>query len=219
MRKIAFFIIFTVACSPIKSSPKEEKHQMEMTVHEIQTNIDDLKHDLHSMQAEFQILDGKVASENSGKRQVREDFVESVQNKIDFLTKEIGSLSTRFSSLEKKQENLITDLKKISSHANETSMAISQYKDRMGEIEKEVTANQHRLDDIAKLKTTLDSVAKSLKNSKNEPFSTSYRVKPGDSLKKIAKSNKVSVEDIKKANNLEHDLIVVGQELFLPISK
>ena len=45
---LLFFIpLFFSSCSPMKSSPKEEKHQMELTLHEVQTNLDDLRHDLN----------------------------------------------------------------------------------------------------------------------------------------------------------------------------
>ena len=45
---------------------------------------------------------------------------------------------------------------------------------------------------------------------------TLYKVKPGDSLEKIARTHKISVEKIKKLNGLDQDLIVVGQELKIP---
>ena len=45
---------------------------------------------------------------------------------------------------------------------------------------------------------------------------TNYKVKPGDTLSKIAKNNGTSVYKIKKINKLENDLIIVGQNLTLP---
>lgn len=43
-----------------------------------------------------------------------------------------------------------------------------------------------------------------------------YTVQPGATLGAIAKAYKVSVSDIKKANNLKSDFIRVGQKLYIP---
>ena len=45
---------------------------------------------------------------------------------------------------------------------------------------------------------------------------TSYTVKSGDNLYKIANTYSVSVNDIKKANNLTGNLISIGQTLIIP---
>ena len=44
------------------------------------------------------------------------------------------------------------------------------------------------------------------------------RAEKGYSLEKIARQYGTSVEDIKKVNELKHDLIVVGQEILIPQS-
>ena len=63
----------------------------------------------------------------------------------------------------------------------------------------------------------MDSIAKSIKQISNVeiPFTT-YKVQAGDSLEKIAKKKGLSIDEIKKINNLQNDLIVVGQKLKLP---
>jgi len=52
--------LLPIACSPLKSSPNDEKHQLELTLHELQTNFDDVRHDLNCFQTEMQILDGRI---------------------------------------------------------------------------------------------------------------------------------------------------------------
>ncbi|MBI5346294.1 MAG: LysM peptidoglycan-binding domain-containing protein [Chlamydiae bacterium] len=66
------------------------------------------------------------------------------------------------------------------------------------------------MEEIAKLKGTLEMIASSIKDP------SVYKVKQGDSLEKIAKANNVTVDALKKYNRLENDLIVVGQELKIP---
>ena len=68
----------------------------------------------------------------------------------------------------------------------------------------------HQFEDLSKIKNTLSSISKSMEAK------TTYKVKTGDSLEKIAKRHHLSVQKLKQANHLETDRIVVGQELFLP---
>lgn len=44
-----------------------------------------------------------------------------------------------------------------------------------------------------------------------------YYIAPGDSLWKISRSFDVSIEDLKKANNMTSDLVTVGKKLIIPV--
>lgn len=50
----------------------------------------------------------------------------------------------------------------------------------------------------------------------NKKIDLEYKVQPGDSLYELAKEYDVSVNAIKKANNLKDSTIVVGQKLIIP---
>jgi LysM repeat protein len=43
-----------------------------------------------------------------------------------------------------------------------------------------------------------------------------YKVQPGDSLERIARAKKVSVQSLRDANQLNNDRIIVGQKLKIP---
>ena len=60
MRKLLFtiFLLF-FSCSPIKSLPEGEKHQKEIHFHQMQTNIDEMHHDVHCFKTQIEILDKK----------------------------------------------------------------------------------------------------------------------------------------------------------------
>lgn len=45
-----------------------------------------------------------------------------------------------------------------------------------------------------------------------------YTVQKGDSLYSIAKAYNITVDDLKKANNLTSNLLLIGQNLFIPIN-
>lgn len=204
--------LIVTSCSPLKSSPNDEKHQLELTLHEVQTNLDDLRHDINCFQTELQILDGRIKYYENTLASLKQNDLEKHQAKIEQITLQIQTLERKWTSLEKIQQGDTKELQELSSHANETTAALSQFKDRIIELEQEIFSQNRRFDELAKLKGNIENLAKGLRG---ESFKL-YKVKSGDSLEKIARQHKTSVEQIKKINSLPQDLIVVGQELKIP---
>jgi LysM repeat protein len=209
-----FFLILLAGCSPLKNSPKEEKYQMELTLQEVQTNVDDLRHDMQTFKSEWDLMEGKVNQQDTLSKEMKEHHMESLKSKVDYLEKQLSLLKKSLALQESKQADLSKDMEQLTSHANETTAALVQHKERLHEIEKGVVAQNRKLDDVAKLKTTLEAVAQSVGASSFDGIA--YKVKSGDSLEKIAKQNGVTIEDLKKANDLSNHLIVVGQKLKIP---
>lgn len=200
-------LLISIGCSPLKSSPNEEKHQLELTLHEIQTNIDDLKHDVVCFKSEIQILDDKVQQEKtSQENQKLRSTQESIEQKIVDLEKTLEKVSQT-------QSSISNDLEKISSFSQKVTLSLSQYKEKIAEIEKGQLLADQKLSKISNLKNTLESLAKSIHQQSELNI---YKVKPGDSLEKIAKKHKTNVETLRKLNALDQDLIVIGQELKIP---
>lgn len=219
-KRIIIFSIFAIlpiyfsSCSPMKASPKEEKHQMELTLHEVQTNLDDLRHDLNSFHTEMQIIDGKVKHQEDATQNLKQQHVEKLQHKIEYLTKQVSELDNKINLFETKSTSSNSNISNLSNHANETTLALTQHKGKINELEKIVLKQNSRIEDIAKVKTTLEDLVKNIKSSSSNYII--YKVKAKDSLDKIAKDNNVTVDSIKHLNNLENDLIVIGQKLKIP---
>jgi LysM repeat protein len=91
------------------------------------------------------------------------------------------------------------------------SANLDQYKE-------EIAKHSQRLDEVAKLKTTLTSISKAIKPASSEISSSSYKVKAGDTLEKIARRIQCTAEEIRHLNQLQNDKIVVGQDLKVPTS-
>ncbi|MDE3045067.1 MAG: LysM peptidoglycan-binding domain-containing protein [Verrucomicrobiota bacterium] len=206
-------LFLLTSCSPLKSSPHDEKHQLELTLHEVQTNIDDLRHDINCFQTELQILDGRIKYNENALSVLKQQDLEKQQAKLELLSAQLQSLEKRFSTSEKNRESTTQEFQQLTTHAHDTSEALTQFKNRIEELEKELIAGQRRFEELGKLKGNIETLAKSLRSSEQYKL---YKVRPGDSLEKIAKLHKTGVDKIKKANGLEFDLIVVGQELKIP---
>lgn len=205
-------LVTLAGCSPLTSSPYDGKYQLELTLHEVQTNLDDLRHDLNSFRTELQIVEGRIKHYEDALVIVKSQDLEKQQAKIDQLASDIQLLEKKWSAAEKSRLIDSSELRQLATFAKEAHVALVQFKDRIAEMEQDVISGQRRFDEIGKLKGNIDTLARAMRANEQK----SYRVRPGDSLEKIAKSNKTTVEKIKKLNALDHDLIVVGQELKLP---
>jgi len=200
-------------CSPLTSSAHDEKHQLELTLHEVQTNLDDLRHDINCFQTELQILDGRIKYHENALTAFKQQDMEKQQAKIEQLTHELQSFEKRWASADKIRTAESQELLQLESHARETTAALLQFKERVEELEKELAIGQRRFEELGKLKTNIEALGKAIRKSE---LAKTYKVRPGDSLEKIAKAQHTSIEKLKKLNNLEQDLIVVGQELKIP---
>lgn len=199
-------------CSPLTSSPYDGKYQLELTLHEVQTNLDDLRHDVNSFRSELMIVDGRMKHHEDALVALKNYELEKTKTKIEQLASDIQALEKKWNAAEKSRIADSGELKQLTSHAKETSLALMQFKDRIGELEQDLISGQRRFEEISKLKGNIDSLTKSLRAADLKI----YKVRSGDSLEKIAKINKTTVEKIKKFNSIDQDLIVVGQELKIP---
>ena len=120
------------------------------------------------------------------------------------------ALFKKIVSLGKKQEKILSDIRQLSSHANDTTTALSQYKEKIAHFEKTIAAQKDQILDIVQLK---EGLAKLTSNENTHHF---YTVQTGDSLEKIAREKGTSVDTIKALKHLSSDLIVVGQVIRLP---
>jgi LysM repeat protein len=205
-------LLFLGSCSPLRTSPHDDKHQWELKLHEVQTNMEDLRHDTNCFQTELQILEGRIKYNENAIATLKQQDIEKQQAKIDQILRDLSLLEKKWSTHEKATAGGKSELQQLSSYANETSVSLAQFKDRIQELEQEILSQNKRFEELAKVKGSIDSLAKSLKGSHKL-----YKVKPGDTLDKIAQAHHTKVEKIKKMNDLEKDLIVVGQELKIPI--
>lgn len=213
LKRFALFpFILLASCSPLRNSPNDEKHQWELKLHEVLTNLDDLKHDINCFQTEIQILDGRIKYYENALAALKQQDIEKQQAKLDQLTRDLNGLEKKWSAFEKSQDGTKGDMLQLASHANETTSALSQFKSRIQELEQEILSQNRRFDELAKIKGNIETIAKSIK-----PSFKLYKVRPGDSLEKIASAHHTKVDRIKKLNELERDLIVVDQELKIPI--
>lgn len=208
-------LLLAASCSPIRAMPGDSGYQIELAMHEAKTSVEDFRHTLNTFKAEFEILDGRFKYFENSLATIKREELERYHVKIETLSGQISLMEKKLTTLERLREGQATQLEQLTQHANESSLALTQAKQRIDELEGELKGYQRRFDDLAKLKGSIESLARTLKPEPEK--AKTYRVRPGDTLEKIAKTHGTSVEKLKKINDLGIDLIVVGQELKLPI--
>ena len=201
-------IIFLIGCSALSSS-KGEKHQMELSLHKMRTEVEDVKHDLNTYQIEHYVIEGKLADQEQLIATLRQQVAELISGKSSSLSQELQNLEKKLHQLSKKQEKMGTDIQQLGSHANDTTTALSQYKEKILHLENLIHAQNLQLQEACKVKEALAKLSQ-LESGKI------YTVQSGDSLEKIARQSHTTVEEIKKLNKMTSDLIVVDQQLYLP---
>ena len=209
MKKLLLLpLILLTGCGSLSSS-KGEKHQMELSLHKVRTEVEDLKHDLNTYEIEHHVLEGKHIDQEQTILSLKQQVTELKSGKLDSFLQELQILEKKLLQLSKKQEKMVADIRQLSSHANDTTTALSQYKDKIDQFEKSILVQNQQIGDMTKLKDGLTKLSQfdSLKT---------YSVKSGDSLEKIAREHGTDVEEIKKLNQMSSDLIVVDQQLYIP---
>lgn len=202
--------ILTSACSSHLAVLQKDKYDTSIAIDEMRMELSDVKHTLSNTQVEMQILEEKVRSQDHT-LQKSKNQTSNIANTSD---QKLALIEKKLSQLEKNQDRLTADLKNLSNHANQTTQSLTQYQTRIRELETELNSQTRMIGELTELKGTLKTITQAIKGSHSS--SDVYKVKAGDSLEKIARTNKTSVEAIKRMNNLTSTKIVIGQEIKIP---
>jgi peptidoglycan endopeptidase LytE len=197
------------SCSSHLAVLNKDKYDTSVALDEMRIELSDVKHSLSNTQVEMQILEDKLRSQDKNLQ-----VSKSQNNNLAIgAEQKIALMEKKLQSIEKMQEKLSVELKHLSTHANQTTVSLSQYQNRIRDLETELHDQNKLIHEIAQLKGTLKSITQAIKADVSP---STYRVKAGDSLEKIARMHKTTVDALKKANNLNSAKIVIGQEIVIP---
>lgn len=198
---LPLLVLLATSCSSMTSSSREARHQMELSIHKIKTDLEEFKHDLNTYEIEHHVLEGQFMDLEKIVTHNKKNLSQVSPNRLETMLANLKAFEKHLSMIEKNQERILRDMVQLSNHANETSAALSQYKN-----------------EIAALKNTLEthgSPTQGVATAFDENFYY-YTVSPGDSLEKISHQFSVSINAIKDVNQLSTDLIKVGETIKIP---
>lgn len=198
MKLLAVFgLILLSGCTTQMASRTSEKSSEQIALfEEVRVALNDVRQALNTQKMDLALLEEKFS-----KLEKRPDTTSQVE--------------ARLASLERMQDRAISDLQSLSRHAKDTTGAMEELNRELASLEKKLNMESERLAEVANLRTTISSLTKAMSAPATQQAKT-HRVKPGDSLEKIAREYQTSIEEIKHANGLKQNKILIGQELKIP---
>ncbi len=200
-------------------------------IKEMRDSLDDIRHEVNNHESEIRVYDEKLKNLESIIDGVRDQITESSQAHKEQLKGNSSNLETKIASVDTTIKGLIADLRLFKTHANDASVAITQYKQKISELEKIVEQQNQNIDH---LQTAMRSLMEALVVKESPPAKPNqvssssnvasadqlatglYRVKAGDNLEKIARNNQTTVSVIRELNGLNTDRLAIGQVLKMP---
>jgi len=207
MKRLLLCCCALVGCTTIASTSKQEKERVEVSMHKIRTDLEELKHDLNTHQMELHILEGKITQQDDQMNHLQTDTYGEVTSSLRTSEDRLSQLDKRLEKIERRQGEIIQDLKRYEDFSKDIHVALVDYKTKFQEIDKCIKQQTLAIKEVQLVKQDLTSLLN---------IQEKYIVKSGDSLEKIARKYQVTIDTLRKVNHLTSDLIVVGQELSIP---
>jgi LysM repeat protein len=204
------------SCTSMGPIAKTDKYQMEITLHKTRADIEEIKHDLHTQKMEVNVIEGKLVNQEDSLASLKKEAFELYHSKLDQYAHQVVQLDKRMASLEKCYGEVEESQNKIVQSTAEMHKALSQNKDRINEMERLIALQSKSLNEIAKLRKSVDKASQMQGADKREFIVDTYRIKGGETLEEIAHTYGVSLDALLKINRLETDKIVAGQEIIVP---
>lgn len=206
------------------STPPKQRstYVQEKTVplHDIHAGLSNLRHDVSNHEIEIRILEEKLTNQEDTLETLRQKVLDSSQNHRDLLRNSNSSLDAKVDAVDAKTKGLAADLGILKNHANETSSLLAQYKQKISELENTIETQKQQMHHLeTAIRSLLDLIQGKdgiAENTAEAGTTKIYRVQPGDTLEKIAKTQKTTIQALKERNNLNQDKIIVGQKLIIP---
>lgn len=219
---LIFCIFFCGELSAVRNRYYDDENAT--MIKEMRDSLDDIRHEVNNHESEIRIYDEKLKNLESIIDGVRDQLTESSQAHKEQLKGNSNLLDSKIVSMETTIKGLIADLRQFKTHANDASVALTQYKQKISDLEKVVEQQNQNIDhlqaalrSLMEAMTVKESAPNRASSATTDPVALGmYRVKAGDSLEKIARLNQTTVSAIKDLNGLSHDRIVVGQVLKMP---
>lgn len=207
-------------------------------IKEVRDSLANIRHEMRNHETEIRMFDEKLTNLDIIIEGVRDQISETSKAHKEQLKGNAESLEDKIASLETATKGLVADVRLFKTHANSATTALEQYKHKISELEKIVELQNQNIEHLqSAMRSIMDALqpnepasSKSIAvtpsggtstgGSSNNAISSNndhtYRIKPGDSLEKIARNNNTTVQAIKELNGLANDRIVVGKVLQLP---
>lgn len=189
-------------------------------IKDLRAIVDRLRHQVSNHETEIRMYDEKLNNVDSIIDSVRDQLNDTAKLHKEQLKGSSATLDEKIASLETSSKALAADLRQFKTFATESNTVLGQYKQRIADLERVIEQQNQNIEHLqAAMKAMMDALQVKSGLEVTPAGSTAlYKIKPGDSLEKIARNNKTTVQAIKQLNGMTNDKIVVGKQIKLPES-
>ena len=174
-----------------------------------------LSHRLQSCETEVEMLKNSISTQEQAREALEKEVSSLLRATRESLTDARDGSSQRQKSFDTTLEKLTQDLKQLKTHSNDLSQTINDLaKSVQGIKDSERQQGQaiKELEQAMRALTLALSGKPGIKTS-SDGKTSSYTVKNGDSLEKIARAHGMTLQEIRELNALKSSTIHPGQEL------
>ncbi|MGE5196374.1 MAG: LysM peptidoglycan-binding domain-containing protein [Anaerolineae bacterium] len=210
----ALSIFLFNGCTSQFSALNSNRRQNDFILDELRFEIADLKSSLTALKTDLQLLEEKTEEQRQSAAQKSPKVALELANDLQ---KQLSSVEKNLRELYRIQDKVNHELDQFHRFSEETRAFFLQYRGKIASFEEAITEHSQKLNEVAKLKSTLVSISQAMqKEPVLEKSLQTHKIRSGETLEKIARTYQTSVEKIMRLNNLDNDRIMVGQELRIP---
>lgn len=220
MRKgvVLLFALLALASNLHGARPPRSAYERDQVGmwNEVLSNLQTLRHGLANHEEELRIFEERFKTQEEIIDSLRGQLNETLTSLKEMMRFQSTSLESKIQQQENSAKGLSTNMKTFS---NESTAALSEYKQRIQELEKTILLQNKNIENLQSALRTLSEalVDKADTSENNLPLSTKlYLVKAGDNLEKIARNHNTSIKKLKDLNALTGSQIKIGQKLQIP---
>jgi LysM repeat protein len=213
-----FAILALTGCGVPSFAPRSDR---DVAVKDFRDEVDYLKHEQSNFNSELRILDGRIGTQDGVLDSLKRELVHSQQDNRQQVANNIHGFGQRLASVEGEQKALAEDMRKLRNHTTQINEAVAQSKRKLNQFEQSIQSQTENMKTLEGAIRALTSLVKGDASTPSRMYVSQshkgYEVRAGDTLEKIAMRHHVSILELKKANQLKGDLIMIGQKLLIPI--
>lgn len=215
MGKTIFLCMWMAVIASVQAAPpRYSEPEAGAPLQKLQSTLDGCRLQIANHDTELKMFENKLDNFETILEALNQQLEDYGKSQKELLKKNGEAVGSKVQSLESSHQKVLEDLKRLQTHANDTSTTLGQTTQKMAAIEKLLDIQNQNIEHLkSTLKLLMELIQDKNGLTADESSDKTYRIQPGDSLEKIAKAKHTTVQRLKELNGLTTDRIVVGKIL------
>jgi LysM repeat protein len=172
-----------------------------------------LIHRVKNCEVELEMLKNSISTQEQSREALEKEVSQLLKATRDSLKETKEGTSNKQSQMDKALEKMVQDCKQLKTHSNELSKTVNELAQSVQEIKDSAVHQGQAIKELEQALRAITSAMGGKSTPKSSGKASSYTVKNGDSLEKIARAHGMTIAELKELNNLKQSTIRPGQEL------